>query len=55
MSVPRSAKAALQQAEAEGLTLLTADNAAGYKGVYFTSSCKTSVAKAQALPGAGAA
>ena len=34
MSLRRSAKAALQQAKAEGLTLLKADSASGYKAVY---------------------
>ena len=38
MSLPRSAKAFIEQAEAEGLTLLTADNASGYKGVVVSSS-----------------
>ena len=34
MSLPRAAKAALQQAEAEGLTLLKANSPSGYTAVY---------------------
>ena len=36
-----TAEEAVRQAEAEELTLLKADNTAGYKGVSFNSSCKT--------------
>ena len=38
---PMTAEEAVQRAESEGLTLLKADNPAGYKGVDFNRSCKT--------------
>ena len=51
MSLPSSAKAALQQAEAEGLTLLKADNISGYKAVYADNSSKDKPYQAQVRRG----
>ena len=51
MSLPSSAKAALQQAEAEGLTLLKADSASGYKVVYVDKRNLTKPYKVQVQRG----
>ena len=44
---PVTAEEALRQAEAEGLTLVKADNFSGYKCVSFESRCKAKPYKAQ--------
>ena len=51
MSLPSSAKAALQEAEVEGLTLLKADSASGYKAVYADNSSKDKPYQAQVRRG----
>ena len=48
---PLTAEEALQQAEAEGLTLLRSDNSTGYKGASFDSSSKSKPYKAKVRRG----
>ena len=47
MAAPLTSEEARQQARAEGLTLLKADNSTGYFGVSLDKSCKTKPYRAQ--------